>query len=66
MSFSELQVSEMHIYICKYCFIYAYQRKKSILDKRDIFIQTEKKSPKQLNILPSLIYRQALEKVNLI
>lgn len=23
MSFSELQVSEMHIYICKYCFIYA-------------------------------------------
>lgn len=47
MSFSELQVSEMHIYICKYCFIYSYCRKKqSILDKRDIFIQTEKKFPK--------------------
>lgn len=46
MSFSELQVSEMHIYICKYCFIYAYQRKK-IHSWQERYIYTDwKKIPK--------------------
>lgn len=37
-------------YVWKYYFIYAYERKKSVIDKRAIFIQFGEKNPKRNSI----------------